>query len=61
MSMFTTWLESLIRSQNVNFFSTPFWFVQIIASLFRSFFAQASTTSNPKLKLYSGTSMRKSR
>ena len=58
ISMLTIWFESLIKSQKVNFFSTPSWFTQIIASLFRSLLAQASITSKPKLK-YSGTSIRK--
>ncbi|OQC63328.1 MAG: hypothetical protein BWX50_01603 [Euryarchaeota archaeon ADurb.Bin009] len=38
-----------MRSKKVYFFSFPFWSVQIIASLFRSFFAHASITSKPKL------------
>jgi len=55
-STFAAWLERFAISRKLNFFSSPCWFVQIIASLLRSFFAQASTTSYPKLK-YSGTSI----
>ena len=48
-SMFAAWLERFINWRKVKFFSSPFWFTQIIASLFRSFFASASITSKPKL------------
>jgi len=51
MSMFTIWLERRIRSQKVNFFSTPFWLVQIMASLFRSFLAQASITVETEVEV----------
>ncbi|WML68365.1 MAG: hypothetical protein METHP_01980 [Methanoregula sp. SKADARSKE-2] len=53
---FAAWLERFARSRRLYFFSSPFWSTQIIASLFRSFFAQLSIRSNPKLK-YSGTSL----